>query len=241
MLLIPAIQIKNGKCLIVAGKPTRGNTHTDDPVEMAKHWVAAGARRLHIADLDSVVSGKADNAEVIRNVVNAYPGVPMQVSGGMRSDETVEKYFAAGAEFVILNARAASAPHFINDLCLEYPGHILVALEAKAGKVAAEGWSKLAQHTLLEAAENFQREGVSGILCSVRIEGTSGSDFGAALSLAQVITIPVMAVDGLASLEDVRTLCKSGGGLSGAVLDAGFTDAMPDFAKARKLADALAE
>ncbi|MGH8281016.1 MAG: HisA/HisF-related TIM barrel protein [Gammaproteobacteria bacterium] len=234
MMLIPAIQIKNGKCPAAAEKSARGKTQPDDPVEAAKYWVAAGARRLHITDLDSVVSGKADNAGVIRDIVNACPGVLVQVSGGLRSDATVESYFAANAEYVVLDTRVASTPHFINDLCLEYPGHILAVLETIAGKVVAGGWSKLAQHSLLQVAEHLQREGVAAILCS---EQNGGFDINEAMSLAQAMSVPVLVAGGLTSLEDIRKLCKAGAGLGGAVLEAGFANGALDFAKAQKLAD----
>ncbi|MGA9853171.1 MAG: HisA/HisF-related TIM barrel protein [Gammaproteobacteria bacterium] len=240
MLLIPAIEIKDGKCVPAAGKPARGKTtQPDDPVEAAKRWIAAGARRLNVVDLDGLASGNADNAGVIRNMADACPGVPIQVSGGLRSDEIVENYFAAGAEYMILDTKSASAPHFVNNLCLEYPGHIMVALEAKDGKVAAEGWSKLAQHSVLDVAGHFQREGVAAILYSGRNGNQTGLDIPAALSLAQAMTVPVLVVGGLASFEDIRKLCKAGAGLSGAVLDTGFADDALDFVKAQKLADSL--
>ncbi|MGH8283023.1 MAG: HisA/HisF-related TIM barrel protein [Gammaproteobacteria bacterium] len=240
MLLIPAIQIKSGKCPVVAGKSARDKTQPDDPVALAKHWVAAGARRLHITDLDSVVSGKANNAGVVRDIVSACLDVPVQVSGGLRSDATVENYFSAGAEYVILDTKSASAPHFINDLCLEYPGHILAALETISGKVVAEGWSKLAQHSVLEVAKHFQREGVAAILHSDRNGGKTGFNISTALSLAQAMTVPIL-VAGLASMDDIRELCRSGAGLGGAVLDAGLASGALYFAKAQKRADSLAE
>ncbi|MGH8397802.1 MAG: HisA/HisF-related TIM barrel protein [Gammaproteobacteria bacterium] len=236
MLLIPAIRIKNGKCPAAAERSARNQTQLDDPVEVAKSWVAAGARRLHVTDLDSVVSGKADNARIVHNIVNACLEVPVQVSGALRNDATVESYFSAGAEYVVLDTKSASTPHFINDLCLEYPGHILAALATVAGKVVAGGWSKLAQQSVLGVAEHFQREGVAAILCS---EQNGGFDIEAVMSLAQTMTVPVLLSGGLNSIEDIRRLCKADAGLSGAVLEAGFAGGAPDFAKAQKLADSL--
>lgn len=238
MLLIPAIDIKDGKCTPTTAAPGDDKSvPTDNPVTVAHRWAAAGARRLHVADMDSAQPGKPANAAVIRGIVDACPGVPVQVSGGMRSDANVESYFDAGADYLILETKAASTPHYINNLCLEYPGHILVELDTKDGKVNTEGWSKLANHDALEVAEHFQREGVAGILYSDKHHGGMRNfNLTAALSLAQSLTIPIFLANGLSSLEDIRQLYKAGGGsLAGAVLSV-----QPlEFAKAQKLADAL--
>jgi len=240
MLLIPAIEIKDGKCTPATAVHGRGKTiPLDNPVAVAQHWAAAGARRLQVVDIDSAQSGKPANAAVIRGIVNACPGVPIQISGGMRSDANVENYFDAGADYLILGTKAASTPHFINNLCLEYPGHILVELDTKDGKVNTEGWSKLADHDVLEVAEHFQREGVAGILYSDKQVGrTRDFKVTAALSLARALTIPIFLANGPSSLEDIRQLCKAGSGsLAGAVL---FVQTL-DFAKAQKHADTLPE
>jgi len=238
MLLIPAIEIKNGKCAPAAAVHVRSQTSPlDNPVAVAKHWATAGARRLYVVDTDSIQIGKTANAAVIRAIVEACPGVPLQVSGGVLSDTSVENYFEAGIEYVILGTKAASTPHYINNLCLEYPGHILVELDTKDGKVSTEGWSKLADHDVLEVAEHFQREGVAGILYSDKQLGqTHDFKITAAFSLAQALTIPIILANGLGSIEDLQRLYKAGGSvLAGAVL---FNPTL-DFAKAQKLADAF--
>lgn len=238
MLLIPAIAIRVGKCVNAPAKPAHAKILLpDDPVQVAADWVKAGARRLHVTDLDSGVGDKTSGAEVIRALIAACPGIPIQVSGNLRNDAVVEQYFAAGAEYLILDTKAASTPHFVNDLCLEYPGHILVALEAKHGKLLADGWSKLAQHTLQDVAEHFQREGVAGILYRAASDGKQHTDFAPALSLLQVLNIPVLVSGGLASFEDVRKLCLLGADLSGGVLETGLVNGALDFAKAQKLVD----
>ncbi|MGA9855417.1 MAG: HisA/HisF-related TIM barrel protein [Gammaproteobacteria bacterium] len=238
MLLIPAIEIKQGKCSPATAVRTHGQSNPiDSPVVAAQHWVGVGARRLHVVDVDSAQSGKSMNAAVIRGIVDTCPGVPVQVSGGMLSDTNVENYFEAGIEYVILGTKAASTPHYINNLCLEYPGHILVELDTRDGKVNTEGWSKLAGHAVLEVAEHFQREGVAGILYSDKQLGQA-HDFKItpAFSLAQSLTIPIILANGLASMEDLQRLYKAGGSsLAGAVL---FVPTL-DFAKAQKFADTL--
>ena len=244
MLLIPSMELKGGKC--VRHKPGKANETTpyaDDPVELARRWVKAGARRLHLTDLDSLASGKPAHAALAREIVAACPGVPVQVGGGMRSEETVIPYIEAGVDFVVLGTRAATAQHLVNDLCLEYPGHIIVSLEAKDGKVAAEGWSKLAHTDATEVAEHFQREGVAAIVYTPVGEGApDGAGMQAAAEVARAIAIPVIAAGHLASLDDVRTLCKTAAGeLLGALVGDGLNGGALDLAQAQKLADSLAK
>lgn len=202
---------------------------------MAANWIQAGARRLHLADAD----GKSAGVEAIRALARAHPEVTLQVGGAIRDEPAVEKYLEAGAEYVILDTKAASTPHLVNDLCLEYPGHILVAMEARSGKVAADGWSKLAQQSAADAAHHFQREGVAGILYRAADTGGGRRDFDAALSLAQALSIPVLVSGGLDSLAAVAKLCSSGATLGGAVLDAAFKAAATDFAKVMQLAGSV--
>ena len=237
MLLIPTITLSQLKST-VGQRPLPYATHpAAEPVAAAANWIRAGARRLHVNDMNGV-AGKTAATEVIRALAQSHPDIPLQVSGAMRDEQVVENYLAAGAEYVILDTKAASAPHFINDLCLEYPGHILVALESRHGKVAAEGWSKLAQHSVLEVAQHFEREGVAAIL--YRAADTGGHhDFDAAQSLAQALTIPVLVSGGLVSAAAVTRLCRTGGSLAGAVLDAEFAAGSLDLAKVTKLAARL--
>lgn len=235
MLLIPSMDLKGGKCVRrTKGKPGETTAYADDPVALAKLWVKAGARRLQVSDLDSLVSGKPAHTAVLREIVAACPGVPVQVGGGMRSEETVLPYIEAGADFVVLSTRAATAPHLVNDLCLEYPGHIMVSLDAKDGKVAAEGWSKLSDTDVKEVAEHFQREGVAAIVYTPVGDGAAGG-MQAAAEVARALAIPVIAAGSVASLEDVRSLCGAAGeDLLGAIVGDGL-----DLARAQKLVDSL--
>lgn len=210
------------------------------PGGLARQWVACGARRLQLTYQDSMVSGHADNADAVRDVVRACPGVSIQVSGGLRDEETVEICFTAGVDYVILDIKAVATPHFLNDLCLEYPNHILVALDARYGKVAAEGWSKFAHLALLEVGEHVQREGAAGILCrDVTAVADPGAGLDTALSLAHAMTIPVFLAGGLNSWADVARLSEAAPvGLAGALLAAGLTPERFDFVKAQQLAAA---
>jgi phosphoribosylformimino-5-aminoimidazole carboxamide ribotide isomerase len=243
MLLIPSLELKGGKCVRKAPAGAAAKAlpvaYADDPVAEAVKWVKAGARRLQIVDIDSLSFGKPVHASVVQRIVAACPGVPVQVSGGMRSEEAVLAYIEAGADFVVLGMRALTSAHLVNDLCLEYPGHILVAMDAKDGKVSTEGgWSKLAHADVSEAAEHFQREGVAAIVyCAV---GAAPKDqVESAANLGRAINTPVIAAGGVETLEDVRGLCATAaedllGVLIGEPLHAGF-----DFAAAQKLTDSL--
>ena len=233
MLLIPSMELKGGKCVRrTQGKPGETTAYAEDPAALAQKWVKAGARRLHVNDLDSLAAGKPAHTAIVREIVAACPGVPVQVGGGMRSEETVLSYIEAGADFVVLGTRAATAPHLVNDLCLEYPGHIIVNLDAKGRKVAAEGWSKMSDTDVTEVAEHFQREGVAAIVYTPMGDG---GGMEAAAEVARVLAIPVIAAGSVASLDDVRTLCGAAGqDLLGAIVGESF-----DLAQAQKLADSL--
>lgn len=230
MLLIPTITLTSMK---PAGVAAPGPTPAAaEPLQLAVNWIQAGARRLHLADAD----GKPAGMEAIRALSQAHPKITLQVSGVIRDESAVDKYLRAGAEYVVLDTKAASTPHLVNDLCLEYPGHILVAMEARSGKVAADGWSKLAQQSAVDAAQHFQREGVAGILYRADDTGGEGWNFDAALSLSQALTISVLVSGGLDSLVAVTKLCSSGATLGGAILDAAFKAPAKDFAKVMQLA-----
>ena len=151
MLLIPAIDLKDGKCVrLRQGRMEDETIFSDDPVAMATRWIEAGARRLHIVDLNGAFEGKPVNAGVVHDIAAAHPGIPIQIGGGIRDEDTVQTYLDAGVEYVIIGTKAVSAPHFVNDLCLEFPGHVIVGLDAKDGKVAIDGWSKLSNHDVID-------------------------------------------------------------------------------------------
>jgi len=241
MLLIPSIELKGGKCL----RPGTASAaaFSDDPATLARQWVKAGARRLHLADLDSA-NGKAVNAAAVEKIVAACPEVPVQVSGGVRSEEGVAAYIEAGAHFVVLGMRALITPHFVNDLCLEFPGHIIVGLEARGGKLASEGWSKLSDNDPAKAGEHLQREGAAALVYA-ETSGKGGSMDGncieGAALLAQAVAIPVIAAGGVATLADVRKLCTPATeGLMGAILGQALYEGALDLSAAQKLADSLA-
>jgi phosphoribosylformimino-5-aminoimidazole carboxamide ribotide isomerase len=245
MLLIPAIDLKDGKCVrLRQGRMEDYTVFSDDPVAMAARWVEAGARRLHLVDLNGAFAGKPVNAQVIRRIANAFPNLPMQVGGGIRDEATVEAYLNAGVQFVILGTKAVKEPHFINDLCLEYPGHVMVSLDAKDGKVAIDGWSKLSKHNASDLARVFERDGVEAIVYTdIGRDGMmQGLNLEATVKLARSTAIPVIASGGVSTLEDIIALCNTKEeGIMGAIIGRALYEGSIDLATAQKIADAATE
>ncbi|MHB8471455.1 MAG: 1-(5-phosphoribosyl)-5-[(5-phosphoribosylamino)methylideneamino]imidazole-4-carboxamide isomerase [Gammaproteobacteria bacterium] len=241
MLLIPAIDLKDGKCVrLRQGRMEDETVFSDDPLEVAARWVEAGARRLHLVDLNGAFAGKPVNAAVIRRIAAAYPDLPIQVGGGIRDEETVQAYLDAGVSYVIIGTKAVSTPHFVNDLCMEFPGHVLVGLDARDGKVAIDGWSKLSHHNVVEVAQRFERDGVEAIIYTdIGRDGMmNGPNIEATAELARAITIPVIASGGITRLEDIRALCDvASEGIMGAVIGRALYEGTVDLAEGQRLAD----
>ncbi len=239
MLLIPAIDLKGGKCVrLRQGRMEDDTVFSDDPVAVAGRWVAAGAQRLHLVDLDGAFAGKPVNASVIREIAAAFPDLPIQVGGGIRDEETIEAYLAAGVQFVIIGTKAVNAPHFVGDVCTEFPGHIIVGLDAKDGKVAIDGWSKLSHHDVIDMAQHFERDGVEAIIYTdISRDGMmQGVNVEATRRLAQAITIPVIASGGVTNLDDLRALkAVQSDGIMGAILGRALYEGTIDLAEANAL------
>ncbi|MGD2055773.1 MAG: 1-(5-phosphoribosyl)-5-[(5-phosphoribosylamino)methylideneamino]imidazole-4-carboxamide isomerase [Gammaproteobacteria bacterium] len=243
MLLIPAIDLKDGKCVrLRQGKMEDETVFGDDPVAVAQRWVDAGARRLHMVDLNGAFAGKPVNASAIKAVAEAFPELPIQVGGGIRDEDTVQAYLDAGVRYTIIGTKAVSAPHFINDLCLEFPGHILVGLDAKDGKVAIDGWSKLSHHSAIDMAQRFEQDGVDAIVFTdIGRDGMmSGINVESTVALAREINIPVIAAGGITTIDDIRALCAvSDEGIMGAITGRALYEGTLDLAQGQQLADEL--
>ena len=243
MLVIPAIDLKDGKCVrLRQGRMEDETVFGDDPVEVAQRWVDAGARRLHMVDLNGAFAGKPVNAGVIKAVAESFPDLPIQVGGGIRDEDTVAAYLEAGVQYTIIGTKAVSTPHFINDLCLEFPGHILVGLDAREGRVAIDGWSKLSHHSAIDMARRFEQDGVEAIVFTdIGRDGMmNGVNVDSTVSLAQSITIPVIASGGITNMEDIRALCAvSGEGIIGAITGRALYEGTLDLSAAQQLADDL--
>ncbi len=245
LLVIPAIDLKDAKCVrLKQGRMDQGTVYSDDPAEVAGRWVAAGAKRLHVVDLNGAFAGKPVNAEVVEAIVARYPNVPVQVGGGIRDEETIQAYLDAGVRYVILGTKAVNVPHFVGDMCVEFPGHIMVGLDAKDGKVAIDGWSKLSGHDVIDLAQKYQNEGVDAIIYTdIGRDGMlTGVNIEATQRLAESISIPVIASGGITDLDDIRKLCAiADSGVMGAITGRALYEGTLDFAEAQKLADKLSE
>ena len=245
MLLIPAIDLKDGKCVrLRQGKMEDVTVFGDDPVAVAGRWVEAGARRLHMVDLNGAFEGKPVNGAAIKAVAQAFPELPIQVGGGIRDEDTVQAYLDAGVQYVIIGTKAVSAPHFINDLCVEFPGHIIVGLDAKEGKVAIDGWSKLSHHSVIELAQRFEQDGVEAIVFTdIGRDGMmQGVNVDSTVELAQAIHIPVIASGGITNIGDIRALCEvHEEGIMGAITGRAIYEGTLDLAEAQKLADDMCD
>jgi phosphoribosylformimino-5-aminoimidazole carboxamide ribotide isomerase len=243
MLLIPAIDLKDGKCVrLRQGRMEDETVFGEDPVQVARRWVEAGARRLHMVDLNGAFAGKPVNAEVIHRVAEVFPDLPIQVGGGIRDEDTVQAYLDAGVQYVIIGTKAVSAPHFVNDLCLEFPGHIIVGLDAKDGKVAIDGWSKLSNHSAVDMARRFEEDGVEAIVFTdIGRDGMmEGMNLESTVALASAISIPVIASGGVSSMEDVRALAlQEEEGIMGAIIGRALYEGTIDLAAAQKMVDEL--
>ena len=241
MLLIPAIDLKEGKCVrLRQGRMEDDTVFSDDPVAMAGRWVDLGAKRLHLVDLDGAFAGKPRNAGVIRAITKAFPDVDIQVGGGIRDEDTIQEYLNAGVRYVIIGTKAVSAPHFVEDVAMEFPGHIIVGLDAKEGKVAIDGWSKLSRHDVVDLAMRFENDGVEAIIYTdISRDGMMGGvNVEATARLAEAIHIPVIASGGIHDLDDIRALGEvADKGVIGAITGRAIYEGSLDFAEARKLAE----
>jgi phosphoribosylformimino-5-aminoimidazole carboxamide ribotide isomerase len=244
MLIIPAIDLKDGHCVrLKQGLMEDATVFSEDPGAMAKAWLKKGARRLHLVDLNGAFAGKPINESAIKSIVEAVNGeIPIQLGGGIRDLETIERYLDDGISYVIIGTAAVKNPGFLHEACDAFPGHIIVGLDAKDGKVAVDGWSKLTGHDVLDLARKFEGYGVEAVVYTdIGRDGMlTGVNIEATVALAQGLTIPVIASGGITNLEDVRRLCAvEAEGIMGAITGRAIYEGTLDFAAAQALADEL--
>ncbi len=241
MLLIPAIDLKEGKCVrLRQGRMEDDTVFSEDPVAVAGRWVAAGANRIHLVDLDGAFAGKPVNADIIHAIVQAYPDVSVQIGGGIRDEDTVQAYLEAGVEYVIIGTKAVNEPHFVSDLAKEYPRRIIVGLDAKDGKVAVDGWSKLSKHDVIDLVKHFEADGVEAIIYTdISRDGMmQGVNVEATARLARAIKIPVIASGGITNMDDIRALSEvAHEGIMGAITGRAIYEGSLDFVEARTYAE----
>ncbi len=211
MLIIPAIDLKDGRCVrLQQGRMESATVFAEDPVAMAKHWLAQGAKRLHIVDLNGAIAGRPKNEKTIRDVIKAVgESLPIELGGGIRDLDTIESYLDAGVTWVVIGTAAVKNPGFLSDACYAFPGHIIAGLDAKDGKVAVEGWSKMTGHDVVDLAKKYEEYGVEALIYTdIGRDGMmNGVNVEATLKLAQAIKTPIIASGGLNSVRDVETIC----------------------------------
>ncbi|MDR3412565.1 MAG: 1-(5-phosphoribosyl)-5-[(5-phosphoribosylamino)methylideneamino]imidazole-4-carboxamide isomerase [Formivibrio sp.] len=244
MLIIPAIDLKDGHCVrLRQGLMEDATVFSEEPSVMAKHWLDKGARRLHLVDLNGAFAGKPKNLNAIKGILAEINGeIPVQLGGGIRSLETIEQYLDAGIDYVIIGTAAVKQPGFLHEACDAFPGHIIVGLDAKDGKVATDGWSKVTDHDVVDLAKRFQSYGVESVIYTdIGRDGMlSGVNIEATVRLAQALTIPVIASGGLTNLNDVKALCEvEAEGIEGVITGRAIYEGTIDFQAAQELADEI--
>jgi phosphoribosylformimino-5-aminoimidazole carboxamide ribotide isomerase len=219
MLLIPAIDLKDGHCVrLKQGDMELATVFSEDPAEMARHWLRQGARRLHLVDLNGAFAGKPKNEGAVKSILQAVRDyaeeneigeIPVQLGGGIRDLDTIERYLDDGISYIIIGTAAVKSPGFLHDACGAFPGHVIVGLDAKDGKVATDGWSKMSGHEVIDLAQKFEQYGVESIVYTdIGRDGMMGGvNIEATVRLAQAVRIPIIASGGVHTIKDVEDLC----------------------------------
>ncbi len=243
MLLIPAIDLKDGECVrLRQGVMEDATVFSGDIVAMAKRWVDQGARRLHMVDLNGAFEGKPMNAEAVHQVHQAYPDLPIQIGGGIRDLDTIQAYLEAGVSYCIIGTKAVHNPEFVKQACDAFPGHIMVGLDAKDGFVAINGWAEVTEHRVEDLAKRFEDDGIEAIIYTdIGRDGMmQGVNIEATQALAQAVNVSIIASGGITNLDDIKALATiEKDGVTGAITGRAIYEGTLDFAEAQALADKL--
>ena len=244
MLLIPAIDLKDGKCVrLQQGDMKASTTFGEDPAAMARRWLDAGARRLHLVDLNGAFAGRPVNEGAIKAILREVgDSIPVQLGGGIRDLDTIERFLDDGLSYVIIGTAAVKSPGFLKDACSAFGGHIIVGLDARDGKVATDGWSKLTGHEVIDLAKKFEDYGIEGVIYTdIGRDGMlTGINIEATVKLAQALTVPVFASGGLSGMADIERLCAvQADGIEGVICGRSIYSGALDFAMAQARADEI--
>ena len=240
MLIIPAIDLKDGQCVrLKQGRMEDDTVFSDDPVATATHWVKEGARRLHLVDLNGAFAGTPIHKNVVEAIARAHPELPIQIGGGIRSLETIRHYLEAGVSFVIIGTKAVQDPEFVEQACREFAGHIIVGIDAKDGLVATDGWANVTNVKATDLAIRFADAGVSSIVYTdiARDGMMQGVNMDQTVNLAQACGLPVIASGGVTNLDDIRGL-KGKAGILGAITGRAIYEGTLNLREAQMLLDA---
>ena len=241
MLLIPAIDIKDGKCVrLRQGLMEDSTVFSDSPLAMADKWVQLGAKRIHLVDLDGAFAGRPANADAINAIAEKYPDVPIQIGGGIRDEKTIRSYLDVGVQYIIIGTRAANEPEFINEIAEEFGQHLIIGLDAKDGIVAVDGWAKLTEYHVIDLAKRFENDGVSAIIYTdiARDGMMQGVNLEATSALAESVSIPIIASGGVTNMDDLIALQKIESlGVSGVITGRAIYEGTLDFAEGQAFLD----
>lgn len=241
MLIIPAIDLKDGQCVrLRQGLMDDSTVFSDDPVSMAQRWVDAGARRLHLVDLNGAFAGEPINGGVVTDIAKAYPNLPVQIGGGIRDLETIEHYVRAGVSYVIIGTKAVKEPEFVAEACRAFPGKVIVGLDAKDGLVATDGWAEVSELKATDLAKRFEADGVESIVYTdISRDGMmQGVNVEATVAMAQASSIPVIASGGITNIDDIKALqAVANKGICGAITGRAIYEGSLDVAEAQAWCD----
>ena len=244
MLIIPAIDLKDGQCVrLRQGLMDDSTVFSDDPVAMARRWADAGCRRLHLVDLNGAFAGEPVNGDVVTAIAKAYPNLPVQIGGGIRSLETIEHYVRSGVDFVIIGTRAVKEPAFVAEACKAFPGKVIVGLDARDGRVATDGWAEVSEVKATELAKRFEGDGVAAIVYTdiARDGMMEGVNVEATVAMARASSIPIIASGGVTNLDDVAALkAVAHEGITGIITGRAIYEGTLDVAEAQQLCDEAA-
>ena len=243
MLLLPAIDLKDGQCVrLRQGRMEDTTVFSNSPVDTAARWVEAGAKRLHLVDLNGAFDGAPVNNSAVEAIAKKFPDLPIQIGGGIRDAETVQAYLDAGVSYCIIGTKAVEDPNFVKDLCQQFPGHIIVGIDAKDGMVATDGWAEVSSVSAIELAKQFEEAGVVAIVYTdISRDGMmKGVNIDATVELAKSINIPVIASGGVTDMDDIINLCKvENFGITGTILGRSIYEGAIDLAEAHKYVEKL--
>ena len=245
LIVFPAIDLKDGQCVrLRKGVMDDSTVFSNDPVAVARQWVEQGAQRLHLVDLNGAFAGKPVNGEVVTAIAKAFPELPIQIGGGIRSAETIRHYLEAGVSFVIIGTKAVKEPQFVTDMCREFPGTIIVGLDAKNGFVATDGWAEVSSVKATDLARRFEADGVNSIVYTdIDRDGMmQGVNVDATIAMAKASSLPIIASGGITNLDDIKALlarAHEGAGICGAITGRAIYEGTLDLAAAQRLCDSV--